>query len=250
MFDLLIIQSYKKKIMKAIFVHRLFIIQGLILFFAIASFAQDKYTVDKQFDFDGDKVEKTIPVNVQSGAENITFSVEGKIDKGALTVTIFDPEGNQKNGFVLVCAGKNNNVQVITSSGQNSVNIDEGDETFTISTNEGESEVSISSGQNSTISVSSTSNKNKDKEDKSKIKIKGKKKDKATGFSSSNSNSSSNTVVVSGYGNSQVSVNSNNNKKGAKGVMVESFDDPMAGEWRVEIKSEKAEGELDLKVEL
>ena len=71
--------------------------------------------------------------------------------------------------------------------------------------------------------------------DKEKGKVKGKEKDKS---------------ISIGRNSSSIIETSASAGQGAKGVYVESLDDPMPGTWKFVVESDNAVGELKVKIEV
>jgi hypothetical protein len=212
---------------------------SLLLFFCTV-FAQSNNNIEKTLEFDGDDVEKTIPIDVEKGVHSLAAVLNGNIETGSLYVSIIDPDGKRRNGFSLVTGGsEDGHYKINTSSGGSVVHVtkSQGSSSQVISTGEGSSTISISSSGEGTnagnaISIQSGEGKEKSK-DKGKYKVKSKNK---------NSNSNAQDGSVSTYVSS-------NDQTGAKGVFVESIEDPIPGTWKLVVDGKMVKGTLDVKID-
>jgi hypothetical protein len=204
----------------------------VIYLFSLA-LGQSSGDIKKTLEFDGEDVEKTISFDIAKGSHLLSAILNGEIESGSLYVSVIDPEGNRKNGFSLVCGDADDaQYEITTSSGGSVFNVHKSgkgsNEVRTESSGSGTSSVIVSSsesGSGNTITI--RSNKDKDKK-KSKNK---------------NSNSNSNSDDDSTY-----TYVSSSDKAGAKGVFVESIDDPIPGTWKFIIEGEDVKGKLEIEV--
>lgn len=225
--------------MQLIWKKLLFTPMSVLLFFC-SVFAQSNNNVEKTLEFDGEDIEKTIPIDVEKGVHSMAAVLNGNIETGSMYVSIIDPEGKRRNGFSLVTgSSENGHYEINTSSGGSVVNVtkSQGSSSQEISTGDGASSITISSTGTGTNEETTTSIKT----GKGKGKSKGKEKYKVK---SKNKNSNSNTQDGSVY-----TYVSSNDHTGAKGVFVETIEDPMQGTWKLVIDGKMVKGTLDVKID-
>lgn len=58
--------------------------------------------IEKSYTWDGTSDEVTLSMKVRPGVDALSMAFDGKISKGNLVVTGFDPEGNHACGFCLI----------------------------------------------------------------------------------------------------------------------------------------------------
>ena len=213
----------------------------IICLYCLSS-GQSSGDIEKTLNFDGQDVEKTMSFDIAKGSQLLSAILKGEIESGSLYVSVFDPEGNRRNGFSLECGGADDaQYEITTSSGGSVFNVHKSgkgsNEVKTGSTGSGTSSSVIvsssGSGSGSTITIHSNTD---DKKNKDKDKNKSKNKNK-----SSNSNSNSDDASTYTYVSSS-------DQSGAKGVFVESIDDPMPGAWKFVIEGEDVKGKLEIEI--
>lgn len=185
----------------------------------------------------------SVPVQINAGARDLSFGVEGEISTGSISLKIYDPNGKKQSGLQL----KTSDGAVETGQSKAKARAKGGSgSSVTVETDSdgNTSTISISSGAGGTVVQSSGKNSN---ENKNKNRN-----------SSSSDGTTNEVTVTTGDGSAKVGTGttdhgrymytSSYSSKGAKGVLHETIDRPTAGKWRVEIIAENVSGEVKLVV--
>lgn len=194
------------------------------------SFGQS--SVDKEFNWDDSDETKTLYIDVKNGVDKLEMDFDGRISKGSLLITAYDPAGNKVGGFSLVCSKDGNDVNVhvdVSGSGDSETHVHSNGNSHThINTNSNSNSNSntntTSSSSTTTTTTTTTISSDKDKvKKKKKIKRKSKK----------------------GMDYSYV----NTDDQGAKGVMKKVINNPEAGKWKFVLETKSVTGELSAELD-
>lgn len=106
----------------------------------------NNYTVERQFDWDGESKTETIYVEIKEKSTSMMVNMTGTVKKGKLEVNIYDPDGEKVPAFLLVADDS-------ASAGNSSISVSNNGESNTVVTS------SSSSGSSSSNSTSISSDK-------------------------------------------------------------------------------------------
>ena len=177
----------------------------------MTSSAQDNKNIRKSYEWDDETKTETLTFNVPEKSNSLHFNFVGSISEGSLEITAWDPAGEKFRGFSLKSNGT-----------------DDDKSTIIISTKTGKRSNTVSVDKSDGVSSTSSSTS------------------RSTSSSSSSSSGSSSSAIGDSGDNSYSYVSSSSNQSGAKGVMNKTITDPVAGNWKLEIKVKGVSGELSI----
>ena len=219
----------------------IFVPVAFFLYFS-GTFSQAPGEIERTMDFDGSDVQETMIIEVGNDVASLGAVLRGEITTGSLVVSIIDPKGKKRNAFSLDCAQNGEGQYEVHSISSGAVVTvvkgEKGKNHVITETEDGGKSVIITSdgsGSSSVMQIESG-------DSKYSVKMKEKEKDKTK-----NRNSNSNTNSNSDDGQNGVVVTSYD-ESGAKGVFVESIEDPRPGQWKVIVEGKKVKGTLNVVV--
>lgn len=180
----------------------------------------------------------SISIDVPEGAEALAVVVEGLVQSGSIEIELFDPKGQRQSGFQLNSLSED---YLIVRHG------DHDDRSATVKSKSKPKTKSKSSNSNS----NSNKDSNSDEETLISVRSGGKTTSIASGEGSVSVSSGNSSIAISSNdGVSKVVTKGlGSNGGAAKGVMVETIDNPGAGRWELRIQSENVSGEINLDVD-
>ncbi len=230
---------HKKKIQMLYFNwQKLLFIPVAFFLFISASISQASGEIERTIEFNGDDALETMIIEVDPGVASLGVVLSGQIKTGSLVVSIVDPKGKKRNAFSLDCdqsVGGNYEVRSISDGAVVSVVKGEKGKSHVIAeTKEGRKSVIITSEGDGSSSVMQIVTGPDTGKAEGIVRVEGKPL-----------NEYGNSVSDSAEGRKGVVVTSNN-EAGAKGVFVDSIDDPKPGNWKVVCEGKKVKGKVDV----
>lgn len=220
---------------------KLLFIPVVFFLYLCTAFTQAPGEIERSIEFTGDDVSETMIIEIGKDVASLSAVLSGEISTGSLVVSVVDPKGAKRNAFSLDCDQSDDGQYEARSISSGSVvTVVKGEKgkrhviTETDSEDGAKSVVITTdgSGKASVMQIESGEHKTSVKV-KEKVKDKSKKKRKPEQTAKTDEDQKGVVVIT-------------RDQAGAKGVFVESIEDPAPGNWKIVMEGKQVKGMLSV----